>query len=216
MDKINLKEMDLKSASKLIKGALNGAPVEVSAAEGLHGLAAGLKQGEVIIRGSAGDYLGALNDGSSILVEGNVGKYLGDNMTRGTIRVKGNTGFGPGMYCYGGTLIVEGDAGDFSASMNKGADIIVAGNVGDEVATYMLAGTLIVLGNAGSNFANYLIRGYVYILGEWQSLGHNTRVEALTEEDLARLEACLERNGIKAATDGFKKIVAASEKPFYH
>ena len=130
--------------------------------------------------------------------------------------MKGNAAFGAGMYCYGGTLIIEGDAGDFTASMNKGADIIVEGNVGDEVATYMLAGTLIVLGNAGKNFANYLIRGFVYIHGEWQSLGNNTRVEPLMEEDLARLQACFERNGIKAATDGFKRVVAASEKPFYH
>ena len=51
----------------------------------------------------------------------------------------------------------------------------------------MLKGDLVVVGNAGKNFANYLIRGDVYIGGEWQSLGHNTRLEPLGDADLAKL-----------------------------
>jgi ferredoxin len=45
----------------------------------------------------------------------------------------------------------------------------------------MLKGDMVVVGNAGSNFANCLIRGTIYIHGNWASLGHNTRVEPLTE-----------------------------------
>jgi len=110
---------------------------------------------------------------------------------------------------------VRGNAGDFTATMNKGAAIIVCGDVGNEVGTYMLKGDVIVVGNAGENLANYLIRGQVYIGGKWKSLGNNARVEPLTDADTAKLRAYFETYQIKADPTAFKKIVAASEKPFY-
>lgn len=216
MKTINAKTKDLKTINLAIKENLNGAPVLVKNATHLNGLAAGLKHGEVIIQGDAGDYVGVLNDGAVIRITQNAGKYLADNMTRGTVIVDGDVQYGPGQYCYGGTLVIRGDTGDFTATMNKGATIIVAGNVGDEVGTYMLKGDLIVVGSAGQNFANYLIRGSVYIGGNWQSLGHNTRLEPLNEEDNAKLHVLFELYHISADPKIFKKIVAASEKPFYH
>jgi glutamate synthase domain-containing protein 3 len=99
--------------------------------------------------------------------------------------------------------------------MNKGAKVIIAGHVGDDAGTYMLNGDLIVAGDAGENFANYLIRGNVYIAGQWKSLGHNTRVEQLTEEDIDKLRTLFEEYGVESDPEAFKKIVAASEKPFY-
>jgi glutamate synthase domain-containing protein 3 len=100
--------------------------------------------------------------------------------------------------------------------MNKGATIIVTGDVGDEAGTYMLKGDLIVVGDAGENFANCLIRGNVYIGGHWKSIGHNTRTEPLTDADKAKLRAYFESYQIQADPAIFKKIVAASEKPFYN
>jgi glutamate synthase domain-containing protein 3 len=137
-------------------------------------------------------------------------------MTAGTVIIDGDTDYGTGQYCYGGLVIVRGNSGDFTATMNKGATIIVCGNVGDEVGTYMLKGDLIVLGNAGEHFANYLIRGNVYIGGQWKSIGNNTKIEPLTDEDNAKLRAYFETYQIEADLATFKKIVAASEKPFYH
>lgn len=213
---INAKSKDLKFTNRAVQETVNSQPVVVKNAAHLNGLAAGLSHGEVIIQGSAGDYLAVLNDGATIHVTDNAGNYLADNMTRGAVIVDGNTLYGPGQYCYGGTIVIRGNAGDFTATMNKGATIIVVGNVGNEVGTYMLKGDLIVVGNAGKNFANYLIRGNVYIGGSWESLGHNTRVETLTNEDVAKLRACFETYQIEAEPKSFKKIVAASEKPFYH
>jgi methylamine---glutamate N-methyltransferase subunit B len=213
---INAKTKDLKFTNQAVQEAVNGQPVIVKNADHLNGLAAGLKHGEVVIQGCGGDYLGVLNDGATIHVTQNVGAYLADNMTRGSIIVDGNALYGPGQYCYGGTIVIRGNAGDFTATMNKGATIIILGNVGDEVGTYMLKGDLIVVGNAGKNFANYLIRGSVYIGGTWESLGHNTCVEPLTDEDVSKLHACFENYQIEADPKSFKKIVAASEKPFYH
>lgn len=181
----------------------------------IDGLAAGLKLGDVIIEGG-GDYLAVLNAGATIRVKSDVGKYLADNMNSGLVIAEGSTQYGAGMYCYGGTLVIHGDAGDFTGTMNKGADILIAGNVGDEAGTYMLAGNLVVVGNAGKNFANYLIRGSVYIGGEWVSQGHNTRIEPLSPEDLSKLRHYFTTYGIQAEPETFKKLVAASEKPFYH
>ncbi|MCK4899918.1 MAG: hypothetical protein KAS38_14155 [Anaerolineales bacterium] len=215
MKTIDAKTKDLKTTSKALKEALNGQPVEVKNASHLHGLAGGLKHGEVIIRGEAGDYLGVLNDGTLIKVTDNAGQYAADNMTAGTLIVEGNAAYGAAQYCYGGTVVVHGNAGDFTATMNKGATVIIAGNVGDEAGTYMLNGDLIVAGDAGENFANYLIRGNVYIAGEWKSLGNNTRIEQLTVDDIDKLRALFYEYGIDSNPEGFKKIVAASEKPFY-
>jgi len=216
MKTVDAKDKDLRDVSREVKTSLDGQAVTIKNSIQLHGLAAGLKKGEVVVKGDAGDYLGVLNDGATIIGTANVGNYIADNMTAGTVVVTGNAGFGAAQYCYGGTVIVRGDAGDFTATMNKGATIIVCGDVGDDVGTYMLKGDLIVVGNAGENFANCLIRGNVFIGGQWKSLGHNTRVEPLTEEDKARLRACFDTYEIDADPATLKKIVAASEKPFYH
>ena len=206
---------DLRSVSTELKAAVAKGSVIVERAAHLHGLVAGFKSGEVIVRGDSGNYLGVLNDGATIWVEGSAGRYLADNMTRGTVIVVGDTDYGVGAYCYGGTIMVKGNAGDFTAVMNKGATIIIGGNVGDEVATYMLAGDLVIVGNAGKNLGNYLIRGNIYIGGNWESLGHNTLLEEMTEADLAKLRGYFADYDIGADPAAFKKIVRLSEKPFY-
>ena len=216
MKTIDAKRKELKTVNRALKQSLNGQPVAVKNAGRVHGLAAGLHHGELIVQGTAGDYLGVLNAGATITVTRNAGKYVADNMTAGTVVIQGSAEYGTAQYCYGGTVVVRGDAGDFTATMNKGATIIVCGNVGDEAGTYMLKGDLIVVGNAGANFANYLIRGSVYLGGECKSLGHNARIEPLTEADVAKLRAYFETYQIDAEPTAFKKIVAASEKPFYN
>ncbi len=216
MKTIDAKIKDLKQANGMIKENTNGNPVALKNVEHLHGLAAGLKHGEVVIKGSAGDYLGVLNAGAAIHALKDVGNYVGDNMTSGSILIAGNAGRGAAQYCYGGTIVIRGSAGDFTATMNKGATVIICGDVGNEVGTYMLKGDLIVVGNAGQHFANYLIRGTVYIGGAWKSLGANTRVEPMTDADIAKLRAYFDTYEIEADPKLFKKIVAASEKPFYN
>ncbi|MFC1936056.1 hypothetical protein ACFLYP_00155 [Chloroflexota bacterium] len=215
MKTINAKEKGLKEVSQKLRGSLNGENITVKNASHLHGFAAGLKHGEVVIDGDAGDYFGALNDGAILQVTKNVGNYAADNMTAGTIIIEGNADYGAGQYCYGGTVVIRGDAGDFSATMNKGAAVIIGGNVGHEAATYMIKGDLVVVGDAGENFANFLIRGSVYIGGKWKSLGHNTREEPMSDEDIAKLREYFETFNIDADPKKFTKIVAASEKPFY-
>jgi methylamine---glutamate N-methyltransferase subunit B len=216
MKVIDAKSKDLKTTNGYLKKNLDGQPIAVRNARHLHGLAAGLSNGEVVVRGTAGDYVGVLNSGAQITVTRNAGNYAADNMTAGTLIIEGSAGYGVGQYCYGGTVVVKGNAGDFTGTMNKGGAIIIGGDVGTDAGTYMLKGDLVVVGNAGNNFANCLIRGTIYIHGNWASLGHNTRVEPLTEEDISKLRAYLNTYAIEATPEEFKKIVAASEKPFYN
>ena len=216
MKTIDAKSQDLKALNGALKMSVNGAPVKVRNAAHIDGLAAGFKHGEIMVEGDVGDYVGVLNAGATIRVAQSAGKYAGDNMTAGVIIIQGDADYGVGQYCYGGTLVVHGNAGNFTATMNKGATIIVSGNVGDEVGTYMLKGDLVVVGNAGKNLANYLIRGSVYIGGQWETLGNNTKVVPLSDEDKATLRGYVETYEIKADPAGFKKVVAASEKPFYN
>ena len=211
---VDVKGLDLKAASAAIRAA-NSEAVTVQNAGHLHGLCVGIREDQVIIEGDVGDYVGALNTGGTVRVTGQAGKYVADNMTDGTVVVEGSADYGVGGYCYGGTVVVKGNAGDFTAVMNKGATIIVGGDVGDEVATYMLDGTLIILGNAGRSLANYLIRGNIYIAGEWESLGHNTKVEALTPDDKNLIGAYLTDYGLEADLATLKKIVRLTDKPFY-
>lgn len=212
---LSAKDRDLRAVSAELNRLVRNGPVRIEHAAHLHGLCGGLKGGDITLVGDSGDYLGVLNDGAAIRVQGNAGRYLADNMTRGAVIVEGRAGDGVGAYCYGGVIVVKGNAGDFTAVMNKGATIIIGGDVGDEVATYMLAGDLVIVGNAGRNLGNYLIRGHIYIGGQWASLGHNTRLEEMTDEDLARLRGYLAEYGIPADPAGFKKIARLSEKPFY-
>ncbi len=216
MKTMSVKSKTLKEVNSMLRSSLNGDPLTLSNAGHLHGLAAGLKHGEVVIKGDAGDYLAVVNDGATVRVSQDSGNYVADNMTAGTVIIEGNAGFGAAQYCYGGTVVIRGDAGDFTATMNKGALIIINGNVGNEVGTYMLKGEVIVVGNAGENFANYLIRGTVYIGGSYRSLGENTKLVPMGEDDMHKLSAYFEKYGIHTDPTGFKKIVAASEKPFYH
>ncbi len=212
---LDAKDLDLKSASAAIKRAAGRKALEIRNAAHLHGALAGLKSGEYVVAGDAGDYLGVLNDGATIRVTGNAGKYLADNMTRGLIVVDGSADYGAGLYPYGGTLVVHGDAGDFTATMNKGATILIGGNVGAEVATYHLAGDTIVVGNAGLNFGNYLIRGTLYLGGECASQGRNTTLEPMGQEDVEKLRRLFAEYGVEADPTKFKKFVAKSTKPFY-
>jgi len=212
---LDAKDLDSHQVGAAIKEFKGAQAVEIRHGAQLHGLCAGLKEGEYDIIGDAGDYVGVLNDGATIRVTGNVGNYLGDNMTRGLIVVEGNAAYGAGLYPYGGTLVVRGNAGDFAGTMNKGATIIICGNVGDEAGTYQLNGDLIVVGSAGLNFGNYLIRGNLYIGGDFRSQGHNSRIEQLSKEDEQKLNRLFEQYDVHAEVARFRKMVTQSPKPFY-
>ncbi len=215
--KIDASNKDLKTVNSEIRKAIkNGVEkIIVENASHIHGLAAGLKGGTIIINGDVGDYTAALNDGATIIINGNAGKFLADNMTKGTVIVNGNAGYGAAVYCYGGLVVIRGDAGDFLGALNKGATILVAGNAGNEVGTYMVGGEIIIVGDVGKNVGNWFIRGSIFVGGKWQSLGNNCKEVPMESEDIRRLEEYFNKYDISANPEKFKKLVPISVKPFY-
>ncbi len=212
-DLIGLK---LKSVSQKIKNILEeNETVTVTNCDLLNGIASGLMRGEVIIKGSVGNYVGMLNSGAKLIIEGNVGKYIGDNMIKGEIIVKGNADYCAAPYCYGGIVIIKGTCGDFLGTMNKGASILVEKDAGNDLGTYMLAGNIILLRNAGERVGNYLISGRIFIRGKWKSLGNNTKIEDLSSDDIYFLQKFFSTYKIEAKPEEFTKIIADTDKPFY-
>lgn len=212
---IDCKGLPFRDVNSKIRDAVDkGLKVTVLNAENIYGIAAGLKGGEITIKSSVGDYVGLLNSGARITIEGDAGDFAGDNSWQGEIIVKGNAGYGAGMYSYGGTLVVYGDAGDAAGQLFKGGVLIVKGSVGGLVGLYMVGGEILVVGDAGRELGDYMIRGSIYFSGECKSLGHNTKYDKLVGEDLRRLNSLLEKYGIEAKAEEFKKIVPLSKKPF--
>jgi len=215
--KIDASGKDLRTVNSEIRRAIReGARrIMIKNASHIHGLAAGLKCGNIVINGDVGDYVAALNDGATIIINGNAGNFLADNMTKGTVIVNGNVGYGAAVYCYGGSVIIRGDAGNFLGALNKGATILVAGNAGNDVGTYMVGGEIIILGNVGENVGNWFIRGNIFVGGRWRSLGHNCKEVPIESDDVRRLEEYFSKYSIDANPRRFKKLVPLSVRPFY-
>ena len=87
-----------------------------------------MKKGEILIKGSAGDFLGAALPGNKkgmsggiVIVKGPVGDRTGDHMRRGVILIEGNAGSYLGSRMTAGTIAVLGTVGDYLGyAMNRG------------------------------------------------------------------------------------------------
>ena len=115
-----------------------GVKARVRNAEGIHGLAAGICQGEVEVEGGVGDYAAMLigkreqkergGAGPRIVINGGAGAYLADNAWAGEVVVKGLVGDYAGVYSYGGTIVIHGSAGNGVGQLLKGATIVINGS----------------------------------------------------------------------------------------
>ena len=211
--------------AKIREAVAKGVKVRVVNAEGIHGLAAGVCEGEVVVEGGVGDYAAMLigrreqkergEAGPRIVINGNAGAYLADNAWAGEVVVKGSVGDYAGVYSYGGTVVIRGGAGNGLGQLLKGATIIVDGSVGDGVGLYMVDGTIVITGDAGEALGDWMIRGEIFIAGGYKSLGNNAQEGGLTERDEERLRALLSRYDINVSVERFRKITPVKVRPFY-
>ena len=109
-------------------------------------IGAGMKSGEIVVKGDAGMHLGEEMRGGKITVHGNVLGWAGSMMKGGTIEIYGNAGDYLGAPYRGSTEGV------------KGGKIIVHGNVGNEAGAHMKKGLIKIYGNAGQ-FAGFRMHG---------------------------------------------------------
>jgi formylmethanofuran dehydrogenase subunit C len=109
-------------------------------------IGAGMKSGEIVVKGDAGMHLGEEMRGGKITVYGNVLGWACSMMKGGTIEIHGNAGDYLGAPYRGST---EG---------MKGGKIIVHGNVGNEAGAHMKKGLIKIYGNA-RQFAGFRMHG---------------------------------------------------------
>ena len=109
--------------------------------------AAGLRGGSVVVRGNAGDRVGAAMPGASkgmtggeIVVTGSVGERAGERMRRGLLVVGGDTGDHTAHAIIAGTVVVLGRAGANAGRGSKRGSIVAAGGI-DVPETYRYACT---------------------------------------------------------------------------
>jgi formylmethanofuran dehydrogenase subunit C len=112
-----------------------------------------------------------------IIVEGEAGAYLGQGMTGGTITVRGPAGYGAGVAMTGGKIEISGNAGDFAGGALSGERIgmaggliVIHGSAGDRLGDRMSRGLIVVAGSAGESAASRLNAGSIVVGG---SVGPN-------------------------------------------
>ena len=138
----------------------------------VHGIAAGMSGGDMLIDGDAGDGVAADMRGGKVEVRGAAGHEAGAGMSGGALLIGGDAGdrlgaARPGAQkgMTGGEIIVRGSAAlDAGAACRRGL-IVVMGDVGDDAARSMIAGSLLVAGRCGSGAGRLNKRGSVIAMG---------------------------------------------------
>ncbi len=198
-----------KDINKAIRAQIKkGKTTKIEGLTGQNNIAIGLiNDAKVTIVGDAGDFFGAMNDGTTLIIKGKSGRFLGDTMMSGTIVVDGKTGDGAGVNMCGGRIIIKGSAGSKVGAGMKGGLIIVDGDVGDEVGTHLYEGDIVVTGDAGKNAGTLMFGGAIYINGEIGSLGDNARIQKLDKNDKLKLTDYLTEQNILGEFK-FKKMTS--------
>jgi glutamate synthase domain-containing protein 2/glutamate synthase domain-containing protein 3 len=185
--------------------------VKISGLSGQDSIAVGLeKEIDISVKGTAGDFFGALNKGTIITLTGNARRFLGDTIHSGGIIVNGNVRRGAGLSMQGGIIIIRGEVDGDIGQLNKAGTIIVSENAGDDVGAYMYGGEVIVAGDTGKNLGNWMIGGAIYIGGEIESMGNNAKIVDIENTEIDKLNTYFKHYGIKAEPDKFRKIVPES------
>lgn len=189
--------------------------VSVLNPDGAHNIAVGLDcPVEVEVHGHAGYYAGGMNKTARVVINGSAGTGVGENMMSGVVHVKGFASNGAGASAHGGLLVIEGDAGLRCGISLKGGNIVVGGSVGSFSAFMAQAGRMVICGDAGDALGDSLYEAVLYVRGSIKSMGADTQIEPMSEEDLAIVADLLAQAGIDHPASEFKRI--ASKRELYH
>jgi glutamate synthase domain-containing protein 3 len=182
--------------------------IQVHSPRARYNLAVGLVQPvELLFKGSVGYYCGGMIDGPQITIEGSAGWGLGECMLAGTLIAHGNAGNSAAASIRSGTVVIHGDAGARAGIAMKGGLCIIEGSCGAMAGFMMQKGTLIICGQSGHGLADSMYEGIVYLGGNAASLGNDTKLCELNEQEFRFLNTTLSQHGI-SASHSFRKIVA--------
>lgn len=131
-----------------------------------------LTQGEIVVDGDAGAYLGAAMRGGQIRLSGSAGPFAGGGMKGGTIEIAGDVGeraggvvVGETFGMRGGRMSIGGKAGPMLGERMRRGLVVVHGGAGDYAGARMIAGTLLIKGRVG-RWAGYGLRRGSIILSK--------------------------------------------------
>lgn len=184
--------------------------VRVMSPSGAHNVAVGVNAPvRVEIEGHVGYYAAGMNQLAEIDIHGNAGPGVAEGMCSGFVRVRGFASVAAGAAAHGGLLAIDGDASLRCGISMKGIDIVVGGDVGDYSAFMAQAGCLVVCGDAGDALGDSLYEAVIYVRGRIASLGADAEEQPMTETDVEKLAALLDRAGQAYDPRSFRRIGSA-------
>lgn len=138
----------------------------------VHGIAAGMHGGEVLVRGSVGRHAGNGMTGGRLVVEGGAGDWLAAGIRGGSVQVRGNAGDnvaapppGDNHGMRGGLVSIDGNAGCLAGTRMRRGILAIGGDCGPGAGFEMRAGTVIVAGVVGPLAAFGMRRGSLIACG---------------------------------------------------
>jgi glutamate synthase (NADPH) large chain len=163
---------------------------------------------DITFRGSGGQSFGAfLPRGVTLRLLGDTNDYAGKGLSGGVLAVRPDERapfvaernvIAGNVIAYGATsgeIYLRGVVGERFCVRNSGATAVAEG-VGDHALEYMTGGVAVILGGTGRNVGAGMSGGYAYVLDLDASLvnGELVDVEALSDDDAARLRAVIEQH----------------------
>lgn len=184
---------------------------------GAHALACGLDADlEVEIQGHVGYYCAGMNKHATVRVHGNASTGIAENLMSGLVVVDGNVSQSAGATGRGGLLVVRGNASSRCGISMKGIDIVVGGSVGHMSAFMAQRGNLVVCGDAGDALGDSIYEARLYVRGSVAGLGADCIEKEMRDEHRAELAELLERAGLDATPDQFRRYGSARKLYNFH
>ena len=154
----------------------------------------GITDGEIVVDGNAGAYLGAAMKRGKIEVKGNAGALAGASMAGGNLTIGGNAGecaagvlVGETQGMRGGVLTIGRNAGPLVGERMRRGLVIVGGNAGDYAGGRMIAGTILFRRDVGRNAGYGLRRGSLIFQREPEHILPTFGDSGVVEFDYLRL-----------------------------
>ncbi len=126
-------------------------------------IGAGMRRGQIIIRGNAGDFTGANMLGGTLICQGNVGDRLADSMRRGLILVDGDAGSYAASRMIAGTVGIYSQTGEHLGYMMKRGTILLT-------QTPNLHATMVDCGTHQLGFMPLLLRSFATLETRFKTL----------------------------------------------
>jgi glutamate synthase domain-containing protein 3 len=205
-----------KDINRAIRAQIKkGATTRIEGLTGQDNIAVGLKsEAKITIVGEAGDFFGALNDGTTLLLRGGSGRYLGDSLLSGKIIVEGDVSHGAGANMQNGEIIVKGDAGQRVGVGMKGGVLIIDGDVEDELGLQLFDGDILITGDAGKDVGKLMTGGNIFVNGKIRSLGENAMSQKPSKNDKLKLTNYLTKQNLLGEFK-FKKVTSERAIPLH-